>query len=227
VRVARQPDHVLHRPAPAERSPAQAQRVGHEEAVRVGLVSAAPEAVVHRRARGSGGDGTAAEYAGRRARRQRRRFGVDDGRGRKRWQWWQRRRGRRTQRQARADLHLRGGHRRHGSARQPARRPRLHRRLHHVVQQGGELPDAERVREQPDRRDAGHHGPEGPQVVTGQTGGRGDAQGRQVAAGRRTQQQDDHCHRRGVRVTLPLVIIFYIHIISYYYYYYFFYYYYC
>jgi len=76
------------------------------------------------------------------------------------------------------------------------------------VQQGGELPDAERVREQPDRRDAGHHGPERPQVVTGQTGGRGDAQGRQVAAGGRTQQQDDHGHRRGIRVKLPLVKIY-------------------
>lgn len=97
-------------------------------------------------------------------------------------------------------MHLRRGYRRHGSARQPARRPRLHRRLHHVVQQSGKLFDAERVREQPDRRNAGHHGPEGPKVVFGQTGGRGDTQGRKVAAGRRTQQQDDHSHRRGVRV---------------------------
>lgn len=177
MRVARQSDHVLHRPAPAERGPAQAQRVRHEEAVRVRLVPPAAQAVVHRRARGGGGDGTAAEPAGRRRADRRRHRGRRHRR---------RDRGRRrAERQARADVHLRGGHRGHGPAGQSARRPRLHRRLHHVVQQGGELPDAQRVREQPDRRDAGHHGQEGQTVVAGQAGGRGYAQGRQVATGGR------------------------------------------
>lgn len=194
MRVARQPDHVLHRPAPAERGPAQAQRVGHQEAVRVGLVSAAPASVVHRRARGSGRRRTAARaplHAGRwrradglqqrqRWRRKRQRRHGDSGRRRRRNRKRGRRRHRhrRAQRQARADVHFRGGHRGHGPARQPAGRPRLHRRLHHVVQQGGELSDAQRVREQPDRRDAGDHGPEGPALVAGQTGGGGHAQGR-------------------------------------------------
>lgn len=204
MRAAGQSDHVLHRPAPAERGPAQAQRVRHKEAVRVRLVSAAPEAVVHRGTGRGGRHGAAVERAGRgpdglrRGRRRRRR--RNRGRRRRRFRLGRRRR-RRAQRQARADVHIRGGHSGHGPAGQPARRPGLHRRLHHVVQQGGELSDAQRVREQPDSRDAGDHGPEGPPVVVGQTGGRGHAQGRQVASGGRAQQQAHHGHRRGFRVT--------------------------
>lgn len=126
MRAARQPNHVLHRPAPTERGPAQAQRVRHEEALRVGLMPTAPEAVIHGGARGSGGGGAAVESAGRRAdqRRQWRRRDDDGRRWRRRW----------AQRQTRADVYLRRRHRRHGPAGQPTGRPRLYRRLHHFVQ---------------------------------------------------------------------------------------------
>lgn len=68
----------------------------------------------------------------------------------------------RAQEQAGAHLYIRGGHRGHGPSRRPAGGARVPGRLHHLVRQGGELPDDERVREQPGQaeRGAGHLGQE-------------------------------------------------------------------
>ena len=52
--------------------------------------------------------------------------------------------------EAGADLHFRGGHRRHGLAGQHPGGAGVPGQ-HHELQQGGELPDAERVRAEPDQ----------------------------------------------------------------------------
>ena len=82
------------------------------------------------------------------------------------------------------------------------------RRLHNVVQQGGELFDAVRVREQPHSWDARDPGQEGEEVVAGQAPGGGEPLEGQVEAPLQpsSDQQDHHSHRRGIAIVRSNII---------------------